>query len=108
MQKLISEEFSLNSSNSFSNFNSPKAKLDNHKTNSHKNDNTISESSDSGKTLDSKETDLKQAKNKRVTFPDDFEQLSLDDESDGDQSIVSIRTTSSIVDNKVFKRKIIR
>ena len=109
MQKLISEEISFSSlSNSFVNFSDKDKKTGNRKVCSK--DTSISESLVSeSRTIEPEENCLgkQQPKNKRVTFPDDFENLSLDD-SDGDQSVVSIRTTSSIVDNKVFKRKIIR
>ncbi len=49
---------------------------------------------------------------KRVSFPDDQSSIGgLEDEEDNnecDQSFVSITTTSSVVDNKVMKRKIVR
>ena len=61
--------------------------------------------------------------NKKVSFPDDsqiinslnntdLDQTNNDHENDdlneNDQSFASITTTSSIIDNKVIKRKIIR
>jgi hypothetical protein len=61
---------------------------------------------------------LNKANNKKVSFPD--QSLSLNDSlpqhkyednndtNECDQSFVSITTTSSIVDNKVMKRKIVR
>ena len=46
---------------------------------------------------------------KRVTFPDEDTMTSLDDQIDvADTSFVSITTTSSIVDNRIMKRKIAR
>lgn len=51
------------------------------------------------------------SKLKKVTFPDDNNDYSgqLDDEGDEcDASFVSITTTSSIMDNKVIKRKVLR
>ena len=58
------------------------------------------------------QNDQKLYKNKKVTFPDDSHlvdrECAEDNENDCDQSFASIVTTSSIVDNKVIKRKIIR
>lgn len=46
---------------------------------------------------------------KRVTFPDEDTMTSLNDQIDAaDTSFVSITTTSSIVDNRIMKRKIAR
>ena len=56
----------------------------------------------------------KLSRNKKVSFPDDSHLVNDDyedneeDEQDSDQSFASIVTTSSIVDNKIFKRKIVR
>ena len=45
---------------------------------------------------------------KKVTFPDnDYSQADQSDQS-SDQSFASITTTSSIVNNKLLKRKIVR
>lgn len=48
---------------------------------------------------------------KRVTFPDEDTMTNDEDDDDVDQaetSFVSITTTSSVVDNRVMKRKIVR
>lgn len=53
-------------------------------------------------------------KNKKVTFPDDSHLIdgrydeNKEEAYDSDQSFASIVTTSSVVDNKVLKRKVIR
>ena len=96
LEKLITHEVSINTSNS--DFYQP--------TINKKPANTKAESSISHSDLLSKQSNESDrlSKNKRVTFPDNLS----DESDDSDQSFTSIVTTSSIVDNKVLKRKVIR
>lgn len=97
MEKLITNENSINTSNSFLN----------------------SEACESVRSI-SKDM-LNVNKHKKVSFPDErptgllesiglnqSEDQSIENVNEHDASFVSVTTTSSIVDNKVFKRKIIR
>ena len=96
LEKLITHEVSINTSNS--DFYQPTAIK--------KPANTKAESLISHSELLSKQSNESDrlSKNKRVTFPDNLSEES----DDSDQSFTSIVTTSSIVDNKVLKRKVIR
>jgi len=96
LEKLITQEVSINTTNS--EFYQPV--VNNRRANSA-----------SPSRLDQLHDRLNRNNLKKVTFPNDS-QLAEDNEAeadnDSDQSFTSIVTTSSIVDNKVFKRKIIR
>lgn len=109
MERLIAQEVSVNSTMNNSDLN--------HSQQSKRqfNDSRRAVSISPTRTLnyDYQQTD-KLMRNKKVSFPDDSHLVNdgyeepEEDELDSDQSFASIVTTSSIVDNKVFKRKIVR
>lgn len=106
LEKLIAQEVSINSNTSYSDY------YQNRKASNEFENSRMSNSMSPNEIFNS---DEKYLKNKKVTFPNDSHLVNgINDDNDGeideeiDQSFASIITTSSIVDNKVMKRKIIK
>jgi hypothetical protein len=113
LEKLIAQEVSINSNTSYSEYYQNKKNNDNDdllKTRSNR-----ARSISPVQVLNNQEySSDKFYKNKKVTFPDESQLIDgryeekNEEDAESDQSFASIVTTSSIVDNKVLKRKVIR